>query len=740
MNSKISRRDFLKASTAGAAIAGAAKAVADPIVHLPGRKGSERVELVATNCEMCFWRCGVLAEVKDGKVVKLQGNPNHPMTQGKLCARGNSGTQLLYDPDRLKYPQVRIGDRGAGKFKRVSWDEALDQFAGKLKEIKQKYGPEAVAVFPHGVSSGFFATMMRAYGTPNAAETAFAQCFGPRDVSYLLTFGRPVGSPEPVDMENSKLIVLIGNHIGENVFTSQVTHFSEGLSRGAKLLVVDPRFSTAASKADWWLPIRPGSDIALLLAWANVLVTENLYDKDYLDQYALGFNELQAHVQGLTPEWAEPLTDIPAARIRETAHAMAAAKPAVALHPGRHVTWYGNDTQRGRAMAILTALLGAYGRKGGIFLPTKLKPGKIGHPPMPDSEKGRADGGGDKYPLAAEESQGITTGLIEATLTEKPYPIKAWIVYGQNVLESIPMKQRTREAMKKLEFMAVVDVLPNEQADYADIVLPEATYLERYDPPMIATTHKPPFVAVRQPAIEPLYESKPGWWIAKQMAKRLDLDAYFPWSGPDDHLHQLLQPLGVNYSELMSLGAVTFPAKPYIEDRTEDDGPLFPTESGKLELFSGRLKDLHFDPLPVYNAPEQPPAGYFRLLYGRAPMHTMTRTENNDWLDDLMPENQVWISTKNAALWRIKEGDLVVLENRDKVQSEPLHARVTERMRDDSVYMVHGFGKVAPKLHLANRRGASDTRLMTRVAVDPIMGGTGMRVNFVRVLVNEGKG
>jgi thiosulfate reductase/polysulfide reductase chain A len=740
MDSKISRRSFLKVSTAGAALAGAAKAAADPITRLSGRKGNERVELVATNCEMCFWRCGVLAEVKDGKVVKLQGNPNHPMTNGKLCARGNSGTQLLYDPDRLKYPQIRVGARGEGKMKRVSWDEALDQFAARLKEIKQKYGPEAVAVFPHGVSSGFFSTMMKAYGTPNQAETAFAQCFGPRDVAYLLTYGRPVGSPEPVDMEESKLIVLIGSHIGENVFTSQVTHYSEGLARGAKLLVVDPRFSAPAAKADWWLPIRPGSDIALLLAWSNVLITENLYDKEFLDQYALGFKELEAHVQGFTPEWAAPLTDLSAAQIRDTARAMAAARPAVSLHPGRHVTWYGNDTQRGRAMAIVTALLGAYGRKGSISLPTKLKPGRIALPPMPDSEKGRADGGGDKYPLAAEESQGITTALIEATITEKPYPIKAWIIYGQNVLESIPMKQRTREAINKLDLMVVVDVLPQEQADYADIVLPEATYLERYDPPMIATSSKVPFISVRQPAIDPLYESKPGWWITKQMAQRMGLQDYFPWSDPDDHLRRLVEPLGVNMSQLMSLGAVTFPGKPYIEDRTEDDGPLFPTESGKIELFSQRLKDLHFDPLPVYEAPEQPPAGYLRLLYGRAPMHTMTRTENNAWLDDLMPEDQVWISPKNAALLKLNDGDLVTLENQDKVQSEPVHARVTERMRDDCVYMVHGFGKVTPKMHRANRRGASDGRLMTRVAVDPIMGGTGMRVNFVRVLANEGKG
>ena len=706
----------------------------------PGRRGNERVELIATNCEMCFWRCGVLAEVKDGKVLKLQGNPNHPLTKGKLCARGNAGTQLLYDPDRLKYPQVRTGDRGSGKLKRVSWDEALDQFAARLKEIKQKYGPEAVAVFPHGVGSGFFSTLMKAYGTPNSAEPAFAQCKGPRDVGYQLTFGRPVNSPEPVDLEEAKLIVLIGSHIGENVFTSQITAFSEGLSRGAKLLVVDPRFSTAASKANWWLPIKPGSDIALLLAWANVLITENLYDKDYVEQYASGLKELTDHVQGFTPEWAEPLTDISAAQIRETARAMAEAKPAVAIHPGRHVTWYGDDTQRARAMSILTALLGAYGRKGGIFLPTKLKQGKIPLPPMPESEKGRADGGGDRYPLASEEAQGLTQGLVEATLTAKPYPIKAWIVYGQNVLESIPQKHLTREAIKQLELLVVVEVLPNEQTDYADIVLPEATYLERYDPPAISTTVKRPFVSLRQPACEPMYESKPGWWIAKQMAKRLNLEAYFPWSDPEDHLRRVIAPMGINQSELMSLGAVSFPGKPYIEDRVEEDGPLFPTQSGKIELYSTVLNDLHFDPMPVYRAPEQPPTGFLRLIYGRAPMHSFGRTQNNAWLDDLMPENQVWVSTKNGLSLRLNDGDVVTLENQDGFRSDPIHVRVTERIRDDCAYMVHGFGAIAPKERKAYRRGTSDTKLLSRVAVDPIMGGTGMRVNFVRLLTSEGKG
>ncbi len=602
MAKKITRRGFLKASSTVAALSTAGAATANAQFRPPSWRGDTRVEQIATNCEMCFWRCGVMAEVADGKVLKLQGNPLHPLTKGQLCARGNAGTQLLYDPDRLKYPLIRTGNRGEGKFRRASWDEALDLFASRLKELKQKYGPESVGFFPHGVAAGFFGTLMKAYGTPNAAEPAFAQCRGPRDVGYQLTFGRAVNSPEPVDLEESKCIVLIGSHIGENVFTSQVTNFITGLQRGAKLIVVDPRFSTAASKADHWLPIKPGTDIALLLAWINVLIAENLYDKDYLEQYAMGMKELEAHVKDFTPEWAEPITEISAAQIRATAHVMAEAKPAVAVHPGRHVTWYGDDTQRARAMAILTALLGAYGRKGGMFLPTKLKPGRIPLPSFPESERGRADGGGGKYPLAAEETQGLTQGLVQATLTGNPYPIKGWVVYGQNILESIPQRQNTLKALDQLEFMAVVDVLPVEQTNYADIVLPEATYLERYDPPAVVTTSKRPFVATRQPAIEPLYESKPGWWIAKQMASRLGLADYFPWKDPDDHLSRLIQPLGIDLAELKSLGAVSFDGHPYIEDRTEADGPIFPTQSGKIELFSSVLNDLKFDPLPKFTA------------------------------------------------------------------------------------------------------------------------------------------
>lgn len=702
----------------------------------PGWRGSTRVTQIATNCEMCFWRCGVLAEVADGKVLKLEGNPDHPLTKGRLCARGNAGIGLLYDPDRLKQPLLRTGVRGEGQFKPISWDQALDFFAARLTELKSKYGPESVAFFPHGVASSFFVTLMKAFGTPNAAEPAFAQCRGPREVGYALTFGSGLGSPEPVDLENAKLIVLIGTHIGENVFTSQVTAFATGLERGAKLIVVDPRFSTAASKADWWLPIRPGTDIALLLAWMNVLVSEGIYDKEYIARYGQGFDELQAHVREFTPEWAEPITEIPAAQIRATAQAMGEAKPAVALHPGRHTTWYGDDTQRARAMAILTALAGSWGRKGGIFLPTPIKTGKFQLPAFPESKRGRADGAGTTYPLASEE-QGVTNGLVEATLAAKPYPIKGWVVYGQNVLESIPQREKTLDAIKQLDLLVVVDLLPVEQTRYADLVLPEATYLERYDVPAIVESAHQPFIAIRQPAVQPLYDSKPGWWIAKQMASRLGLDAYFPWDGPDQHLAKLAEPLGTSVAELKALGAAAYEGRPYIDERVPADGPLFPTSSGKIELVSPLLKQLGFDPLPRYTPVTDPPPGYFRLIYGRAPVHSFARSENNAILDSLMAENEAWINRDAARDLGLSDGQRVILENQDGAKSLPVRVRVTPGIRKDCLYMVHGFGHRSPALHRAYHRGASDTQLMSRVKVDPLMGGTGMRVNFVRVAGNE---
>jgi thiosulfate reductase/polysulfide reductase chain A len=249
---------------------------------------------------------------------------------------------------------------------------------------------------------------------------------------------------------------------------------------------------------------------------------------------------------------------------------------------------------------------------------------------------------------------------------------------------------------------------------------------------VIAESAKQPFVSVRFPACEPLYESKPGWWIAKELAKRMGLSGFFPWQTPEEHLAALIEPMGVSAIELRSRGALAFPGRPYLEDRTADDDPPFGTASGKIELYSEELAGLGADPLPRFTPPEAPPAGYLRLIYGRAAVHSFARTQNNEALSALMPENEVWVHTQAARALSLQDGARVAWENVDGVKSLPVRVKVTEGIRPDCAFMVHGFGERSKTLRRARERGACDTELMTRVAVDPLMGGTGMRVNFVR--------
>lgn len=406
--------------------------------------------------------------------------------------------------------------------------------------------------------------------------------------------------------------------------------------------------------------------------------------------------------------------------------------PKVGLHPGRHFTWYGNDSQRARAMAIITALLGSYGRPGGIYLPSSIPAPKYpsGKNPKPGP---RADGAGTLYPFASR-GLGVTNGLIDATLAEDPYPIKAWMVYSQNVLQSIPDPWKTKEAIEKLDLMVVVDVMPMEQYLYADLVLPEATYLERYDDLYTVKNAKKPFAAIRQPIIDPLYDSKPGWWIAKETAKRLGLEEHFQWDTIEEYMDYRLSGLGVTLSQIQAKGIVEYDkGTPYYNFSK----PVkFKTASGKIELYSETMKKYGFDPIPKYEAPDEVPKGYFRLLYGRSPVHSFARSQNNEILNGYQKENQLWINDKIAEMLGLTSGEYINLENQDGIQSNRIMVNATPGIHPEAVYMVHGFDHKSPALKKAFGKGASDTYLMSRVKVDPISGGTGMRVNFVRIIKN----
>jgi thiosulfate reductase/polysulfide reductase chain A len=294
------------------------------------------------------------------------------------------------------------------------------------------------------------------------------------------------------------------------------------------------------------------------------------------------------------------------------------------------------------------------------------------------------------------------------------------------------MPSRTIEALKKLDFILAVDVLPQEHVAWADVVFPEATFLERYDE-LSTVAYKTPFIQLREPAVAPLYDTMPGWMMARELGLRVGLDAYFKWETIEEYLNTRLRSVGSSVEKMHEAGGVIIQeGKPYLED-FEGESP-FTTASGKIQLSVEELAEAGLDPIPVYEPTEEPPAGYYRLLYGRVPVHTFAKTQNTPMLSDVYPENELWINEDEASALGYENGDRVYLENESGDRTGPIAVKATQRIRKDAVFMAHGYGQQSEGLSNANGKGASDTKMMSRYKLDPISGGAGMRINFVRLV------
>ena len=735
------RRNFIRISAigAGALIAGAGSYKIIKTLSKPEELKNLKLDLrrTATYCEVCFWKCaGWVYKTSEGKIWKIIGNDEDQNCNGRLCPRGTGGLGMYYDEERLKTPLIRVEERGKQVFRQATWDEALEVIAGKMKEISEKYGPESMALFSHGSGSAYYTTLLKAFGSGNIAEPSYAQCRGPRDDAFTLTFGEEVYSPEITDIRDTKCLVLIGSHIGENMHNGQVQEMSDAIDKGAVIITVDPRFSTAAGKSKYWLPIKPATDIALLLAWIHEIIYNEYYDKKYVEKYCTGFDKLREYVKDFTPEWAYGITTIKPDQISSTAKEMSDAAPAVIVHPGRHVTWYGDDTQRLRAVAIINALLGSWGRRGGFYRPARFDLAPVKLPPFKAPAREWSDLFPGKYPLA---SLTVSNAIIDATVPENnpAYPVKGWLVNGTNLISTIPNTPNTLKAIQNLDLLVAIDTMPMEITGWADVILPECTYLERYDS-LRTGPHRKPSIALRMPAAEPMYDTKPGYQIARELAVKLGLQDYFPFEKQEDLLDWQLKQAGSSLEEMQRLGVKNFERDADDLYFAEDEEVEFYTDSKKIELFSPYLESLGFDPLPRYTQHPEPPEGYYRLIYGRAPMHTFSRTANNPNLTDLMDENSVWVNPKVAKEWGLINDQYIWLKNQDDIVTDfSVKVRVTERIRWDSVYIVHGFGHKQQQMKRCFGRGVSDTQMITKVLVDPIMGGTGMRSNFVTFVTEK---
>jgi len=721
MNDTLSRRSFIKLSaiTVGAITLGemlppfvAQDAIDSGLINAAGNG------FVRSTCEMCVWRCGLIAKIRDGRVVKLDGNPDHPHSRGHLCVRGQSGLMNTYDPDRVLTPLIRTGNRGEGKFREASWEEALDLTASKMLQIKDKYGPEAMVFSStHNLSQVQFENLLYGYGSPNYG-TQRSLCFNAMIVANMMTYG--MEEPARIYDKELQYVILTGRNLMEAISTSETGDLSDAIGRGVKVVYIDPRFTKTAAKATEWLPIKPGTDLAFHLALLNVIVGEGLYNSDFVDKYTIGFDELAQEVEQYTPEWAEPITQIPAETIHRIAQEFAAAAPNALAHNGWRTSNFINSFQTQRAITILNALVGnwnvtmkASAGEGSDVL------GKPPQPPYPRASALRLDGVPYKYPIVPLKL-GIFQELRDNIVTGQPYQAHGWFIARQNPFMSLPDRGRTIEAFDKMDFIATVDIVLNDTAWISDVVLPEASYLERYDP-LLPVGDK---AFLRQPVIEPQGDARSALWIYKQLGERLGLEDYFQYKDEEDYIRQQLAPLGITLEEVKSKGYAQLP--------TVEEEPDFnwDTPSGKIELFSETLSRVGFAGVPVWDPPPEPMPGAFYLLTGKVAQATQFASQNNQLLNKYSDEPRLWLNDKVAEDRGLEDDDWV--EVTSEVGQVHIRLKVTPGIRPDCVYMTPGYGHISKGLTTAYGLGASDSVLHVTYT-DPISGSQALTQTFVTI-------
>ncbi len=668
-------------------------------------------------CTMCTVRCPIEVEVENDAIKHIWGNP-HLFGGRYLCPRGAAGKAFENDHERLQHPMIREGERGAGKWRRVSWEEALDYTAEKLRKVIEEYGPESVVLGDRG---GAFADMQKAFikalGSPNYFNH-HGSCSNSVHNAHNAIAGHRRNTVS-YDWKNCKYAILYGRNILESIGTKEAKDFIDALERGMKFTFLDVRWNYTAAKATKFFIIRPGSDYAFNLGLINVILREKLYDADFVDRWVVGMKELGQFVGAYTPEWASSETGVDSKEIIRVAHELSENKPSIIVHQGWMTAWTENDYYFRRSIYMLYALLGAYEAPGGLLFnkgeaDAGYKPLKKLVDGIPKPEAKRFDGVGWKYKHLSAD-YGLAQMLPHAILNQDPYPVKAYINYRFDPLSSFPDPEAFKEALLKLDFLVSIDVNYSHTAWISDVILPEATYLERTDP-VICKSGPKPALWMRRQAIQPKYDSKPKWWIFKKLADRLGVGKYFPYETIEELIEFQLKDTGFHFEDFLEKGYVELSKTQILWDRK--DGLKFKTPSKKIELVSSMLEENGIPSFPPYESPAKPPEGCYRLITGKIALHTQGTTLNNPYLNELQSENSLWINAKEAKKLGISNGDVVEVScNGIKQQAK---ASLTEFIHPEVVYTLHGYGRQIPLQTRAYQKGMRDNTLMKgllRVAV-----------------------
>lgn len=711
----ISRRNWLRLTTAGgAALAG------DRLFgqYFQQTRAASAQQTLVTACGICSPACGIKATVQDGAIRFLEGLPGDLSGRGRLCGKGTAGAQFAYDPDRLKYPMKRTNPvKGLEEdpgWVRITWAEALDTIADKLQTAKSKYGAESL-LFITGAAPDIWARYMNAIGVVNRIDH-LDECFLSDRIVQKYTTG---GKTWCNDFENSKHILLFGWDILAKTKLTYSQGIVDAKERGAKVVCFNPQYSTTARFADEWHNIRPGSDLAVALAMINVIVSKNLYNKEFVDSYtnfAQYEKEIREHFGQYTPLWAEQQSDVPAADIERIAHEFATMGPAIApAHKKTLCANYQNGTQLVHAISILNILAGTIDRPGGRYFPRALGiPGvdAIYPPPAYPAKSGRRVDGKEKLPFVLEDGSGLFSTTANGILSRYPGMIQACFINAYTAM-SFPNPPKMFQALAAIPFTAVMEIIPNDTVSFADIVLPSSTYLESND--LVARDYKAPYpqVVARQAVLPAMFETKSLGYVSLELGKRMAPD-YFKmpggdWINPNVLLDEKTKRagLGDSFAAFAAQGVYTKPAP--FTPRTS-----FSVAGGtKCQIYVPQFtSEKGASPLPEWKPKREQPSTeypYYYLTYIPA-VHKRNSTQNNAFLNEMFPTNSAMINPALAKTLKIAEGQMVRIRSRAGAIVLPAH--LTETLRADAVMVAHGFGHRSKYLTKASGKGVRDGDLV----------------------------
>ena len=632
---------------------------------IPGEQTG--IEVRTALCGFCGGSCPVDLYMKDGRIVKVEGNKSLPFSNGRLCVKGAALKQSVYHPDRILYPMKRIGKRGEGKFERISWDEALTTIAERMRKVKEESGARETLIYVGHPKwfRPYLGDFARKYGTPNLGSES-STCAYALMLACKSCFGKQVFMPMP-DLRNCKTLLVWGMNPLYSNSVQGGAGFLGAVKRGVKIIAVDPRCTPTTEHADIHLRPIPGTDGALALGMARVIITENLYDREFVEKYTYGFEAYRDYVMEFTPEKVESITGVPACDMIRAARLFAVEKPGSIQVSASPIVHNVNGVQNARAVELLCALTGNFGVPGGIMAPGPARP-KLAWSFMQDWIP-RIDADDDlshrQFPAWRElipyEAQ--VSQMADYLEGKGKYPIRNLIAWGMNH-HMWPRPDRIEEALKGIEFFVNIDIYKNETCNYADILLPAATSLEREQIEVLG-----PNVLYYQPkAIAPMGEVKSDIEIIMELSERLGFTVGEPAiRNETEYLENLLRPTGVTLEELKAHPEGMKPKDPPVF-RTAEDILRVQTPSGRIEFFSQVFDSFgreDHEPLPVYHDfREKLPMDEYPLVLAtgsRKPQLFHSRTYRVPWLANLEKTPVADVHPDDAKKLGMKDGEIVIL-------------------------------------------------------------------------------